>query len=204
MQSLTPLTIAAARTGAVSLPGLVSIETTPARHGTLIASDLIVVASHYLPPLGVAVTSFSSDGERTSVIASVALRQSDVSILRLKYPIEKASIAAIATEEEIRKARAAFVGAGWRNINTSAQESVAAAVTLSLIQTDSADPARKAKIALFKGGASQPRIEDGDSGSPVFVQVGDVWKLAGVWNGNNASFQPASLLFPWKAAISTL
>lgn len=204
MLTTTLLQVAASRAGAFSAPGLVTIETSPPRHGTLIAPDLVAVASHYIPPLGVAVTALTSEGERTSVIASVAMRQADVTVLRLKYPLEKASIASVATEADVRAMRSPFVGVGWRNIATPSQEPVAANLTLSLIQTDSADSTRRAKIALFKAGAMQPVIQDGDSGSPVYVQTGNGWKLAGVWHGKSTSFNPASLLFPWADAIRAL
>lgn len=200
MESLSPLTIATARSGSVSLPGLVQIETSPARHGTLIRSDLVVVASHYLPPEGIAVTAITTQGEVPSVIGKIVKQIGDITVLSLKYPLEKSSVAKIASEEELKKV-GEWVGTGYTSINTPSQRETAARMSFQRFQSDNAAPG--AKVVFFRQ-SSMSKVAKGDSGSPVYVNVNGEMKLAGVFTSTNAMSSVASLVSAFKQTLEAL
>lgn len=197
MTSSTPLQIATFTAGAIALPGLVQIETSPARHGTLIRTDLIAIASHYVPPFGVAVTA---DGLTPSTIKDYALQIGDVTILRLSNPIEGAPVATIATMDEISGTQS-FVGVGFANINTAGQRRIAARPLFQRVSSDTA--AEGAKVLFFKQ-TTFCKVEKGDSGSPVYVQTPEGYKLAGVFTSMNLMSSTASLLSPFRDRIVAL
>lgn len=198
------LQLAEAMADRFSAPGLVVLGTSPARHGILIAPDLVVTASNSTAPTGVIVTASTPEGDRSSSVDHVALKLADITVLRLKSPIEGLPVAEMATEKDVRKKGAKFIGLGWENAGEDTQDTIASTLVFILMQANNADLSRKVREALFKGGDGHPGIQQGDRGSPVYVHTTEGWKLAGIWNGGGGAYQPASLLFPWENTVAAL
>lgn len=168
MLSTTPLRVASpVQRDAIALPGICIIETNPPRLAALVGRNLIALAKHYTPPLGVAVTILSSGGSISSTIQSVASTFGDLLIMRVSDDVgDIISPASIASFDEIKRA-GTFIVTGLKDLR---QHIAAPAVPVTIYATG--------KMVKFRQTESAT-LQSGDSGAPSYVYVNGEWKYLG-------------------------
>jgi hypothetical protein len=168
MISTTPLRVASPiQRDAIALPGICIVETTPPRLAALVGRNLIALAKHYTPPVGVAVTVLSAGGSVSSTIQSVAATFGDLLIMRISDDVgDIVSAAPIASFDEVKRA-GTFVITGLKDLR---QLIAAPAVPVTIYATG--------KLVKFRQSESAT-LQSGDSGAPSFVYVNGEWKYLG-------------------------
>jgi hypothetical protein len=168
MISTTPLRVASPiQRDAIALPGICIVETNPPRLAALVGRNLIALAKHYTPPVGVAVTILSAGGAISSTIQSAASTFGDLLIMRISDDVGDIVVAApIASLEEVRRA-GTFVVTGLKDLR---QLLAAPAVPVTIYATG--------KMVKFRQSESAT-LQAGDSGAPSFVYVNGEWKYLG-------------------------
>lgn len=168
MLSTTPLRVASpVQRDALQLPGICIIETNPPRLAALVGSNLIALAKHYTPPVGVAVTVLASGNSVVTTITGIASVYGDLLIMRLADNIgEIVDPAVIASLTEIKNA-GTFVVTGLKDLRTLI---AAPSVPVTIYATGKMIKFRQTEFAT---------LQPGDSGAPSFVHVNGQWKYLG-------------------------
>lgn len=165
-----PILAAVPNGAAAVVPGLGVIDAAggkPQRLATLVGRNLIALAKHYTPPLGTRITFSTGYDFISSVIAEQAKVYGDLLIMRLRDTVdEKVRVAEFATLEEINRSNT-FLAVGL-----SGGKVIASAIDRprTLYATG-----KNAKFINLEGS----KLEPGDSGAPIYVKTGSIWKLLG-------------------------
>jgi hypothetical protein len=151
------------KAGAICLPFVAYVETYVRRLGTLISPNLMAMAKHYAPPIGVAVTFNGT----LSTVKEYAYQNGDALIVRLNDPlVTEIAPAPIATPDEVRQGRN-FICVALKDKTSM----IAGKTSLGVVYSNNL----MARFSQMETAKLQP----GDSGAPVFVDVNGQWKLAG-------------------------
>lgn len=176
MTTSTPLQFTpAVPSGVTTLPGVGIIAPAggkPARAATLVGPGLIALAKHYTPPNGAQITFQTGYGSVTTVIESIAKTYGDLLLMYLRETVDDTiKPAQFATIAEITNGTR-FVAVGLE-----------IRPDFSAVPIASPVPAPRTVYATGKNAKfvqdGIAKLEPGDSGAPIFVQVGTRYKLVG-------------------------
>lgn len=187
MTTSTPLQFTpAVPSGVTTLPGVGLIAPAggkPARAATLVGPGLIALAKHYTPPNGTQITFQTGYGAITTAIEGSVKTYGDLLIMRLRETVDDSvKVAQFATVEEIKNATK-FVAVGLEIRPDLTAVPVASPVPMPRTVYATGKNAKFVQDGIAK-------LEPGDSGAPIFVQVGTRYKLL----GTNYSITPREFL----------